>query len=70
MLKNMIMHEVHQNKIQKLKMNRKTALLEFGLNLVNQEILTKNEFLEATKSLAFMLFDFELGYWIGELNMG
>jgi len=51
-------------------MNKQTALLEFGMNLTEQKILTKKQFLKYINDINWRLFQFEIGYWISQLNKG
>jgi hypothetical protein len=51
-------------------MNKRTALLEFALNLVEQHILTKRQIMNYYKDFNWIFYNFELGYWIQELNRG
>jgi hypothetical protein len=44
-------------------MNKNIALFEFGLNLTEQKILTKKQFLKYSNNFNWRFFEFELGYW-------
>jgi len=53
-----------------MRINKGDALLEFGFNLTEQKILTKKQFYDCITNFEWRFFNFELGYWVKELNCG
>ena len=47
-----------------MKITKNQAIIEFGLNLTEQKILTKRQFLKYIHNFSWRLWEFEIGYWL------
>lgn len=50
------------------KFNKKIALLEFMLNLVEQKVLTKKQAVMCYNNFSWRFFEFEINHWLVNLN--
>ncbi len=51
-------------------LTKNKAKYEFGLNLIEQKHMKPEEFIEVIENFNWRFWNFELAYWVQELNCG